>query len=87
MENNSLTKKFSCPCCGYLTLEEGHRFEICPVCFWEDDPIQSEDRRYKGGANEMSLEEARKNFQLYGAVDKEFLKNVRKPKTEEIPLI
>lgn len=26
-----------CPCCGFLTLDERGTFEICPVCFWEDD--------------------------------------------------
>ena len=26
-----------CPCCGNLTLSARSRFEICPVCGWEDD--------------------------------------------------
>ena len=29
--------KFSCPCCGCFTLEERGGYDICPVCFWEDD--------------------------------------------------
>ena len=29
--------KFTCPCCGYLTLNERGAYDICPVCFWEDD--------------------------------------------------
>jgi len=28
---------YSCPCCGYLTLPERGAYDICPVCFWEDD--------------------------------------------------
>lgn len=32
-ENN----KFACPCCGYLTLDERGGYDICPVCYWEDD--------------------------------------------------
>lgn len=26
-----------CPCCAYETLAEKSGFEICPVCFWEND--------------------------------------------------
>jgi hypothetical protein len=26
-----------CPCCGYLTLMERAGYEICDVCWWEDD--------------------------------------------------
>ena len=28
---------YRCPCCGYKTLPERGGFELCPVCFWEDD--------------------------------------------------
>lgn len=78
-----LTKKVSCPCCGSLTLDEKDHFEICPVCFWEDNPIQSNDKEYTGGANEMSLNEARNNYNRYRAVSKDFTSKVRKPKKEE----
>ena len=30
-------KKYKCPCCGYFTLDERGEYDICPVCFWEDD--------------------------------------------------
>jgi hypothetical protein len=26
-----------CPCCDCFTLEERRVWEICPVCYWEDD--------------------------------------------------
>jgi hypothetical protein len=39
------------------------------VCLWEDDNIQYEDLEYRGGANKVSLEEARKNFRLIGTSD------------------
>ena len=29
--------KFACPCCGCRTLNERGAYDICPVCFWEDD--------------------------------------------------
>ena len=28
---------FKCPCCEYLTLDSRGEYDICPVCFWEDD--------------------------------------------------
>jgi hypothetical protein len=55
-------KKFKCPCCGYLTLSELNHYEICDICDWEDDPIQSQDPNYMGGANVMSLIEAQAAF-------------------------
>ncbi len=78
-------KKYECPCCGYLTLDEQPpgTYEICPVCFWEDDPVQFEDPKYEGGANRISLNQARINFRLFGAIDKESIKYVRKPLPSE----
>jgi hypothetical protein len=78
---------YQCPCCGYLTFSEevNGTFEICPVCFWEDDNVQSEDPSFEGGANDVSLIKARKNFLNFGAIKKEFIKKVRKPLPEEIP--
>jgi hypothetical protein len=80
---------YPCPCCGYLTFSEPTRgtFEICPVCFWEDDNVQTEDPIYEGGANRISLLQAKKNFVKYRAVKKEFISAVRSPLLEEIPTI
>jgi hypothetical protein len=77
-------KKYKCPCCGYYTLEDepGH-FDICPVCRWEDDNIQSFDPDYWGGANEMNLNDARKNYKELGAISKDFIDSVRPPTEEE----
>lgn len=30
-------EKYQCLCCGYKTLDSRGEFDICPVCFWEDD--------------------------------------------------
>ncbi|NLJ72316.1 MAG: hypothetical protein GX333_04800 [Syntrophomonadaceae bacterium] len=52
-----------CPCCQKKTLTEGSGlYEICPICGWEDDPVQRADPYFSGGANEMSLKEAQKVF-------------------------
>jgi hypothetical protein len=78
-------RKYECPCCGLLTLEKKPHdtFEICPVCFWEDDNVQFDDPDYEGGANELSLNQSKANFRRFGAVDKESLKYVRKPLDSE----
>src|SRR5436305_8121773 len=62
-------RAYACPCCGFLTLEEPPpgTYEICPVCYWEDDPVQFDDPSYTGGANRVSLAQARQNFLDLGA--------------------
>ncbi|WP_425493889.1 CPCC family cysteine-rich protein [Dyella silvatica] len=50
---------YYCPCCGSKTIDEPGVYEICDVCNWEDDPAQSSDPDYAGGANRISLNEAR----------------------------
>lgn len=79
------TIKYTCPCCGYKTFEQepNGSYDICPVCFWEDDPIQLEDPDYEGGANPMSLRQAQSNFLEFGACDRDMLPNVRQPSSDE----
>ena len=49
-----------CPVWGSQCLGDLPDFDICENCGWEDDPLQRDDPDYDGGANEMSLNEARK---------------------------
>lgn len=51
------TNKIPCPCCGKMMVEE---YDVCDVCFWENDPVQLWKPNTRGGANVMSLNEARK---------------------------
>jgi len=78
--------KYQCPCCGYYTFNEpvNNHFDICPVCFWEDDGVQLANPDYEGGANYVSLTQARKNFKEYGAVEKHFISSVRLPSNDEM---
>ena len=77
--------RYACPCCGHLTLTEKPpgTFAICPVCFWEDDEVQFKNPMSAGGANQVSLVEARKNFREFGAIAEEFREQVRAPTPEE----
>ena len=52
-----------CPCCEKITLDAESLYEVCSNCGWEDDPIQKDDPDFPGGANEMSLNQARKAYQ------------------------
>ena len=51
-----------CKCCNKHTLPKDSIFEICPVCNWQDDGVQNDDPNYSGGANEMSLIEAKQIY-------------------------
>lgn len=79
--------RYPCPCCHYLTLTEPGpgTFEICPVCFWEDDDVQLDDPDYEGGANRESLNQARASFRAIGASSPAHLGAVRPPTDEEKP--
>ena len=76
---------FPCPCCGHRTLAEapGGTYDICAVCFWEDDGVQLDDPDYSGGANVPSLREAQRNYEAYGACDEAARQHVRPPTTSE----
>ena len=49
----------ACPVCGKMTLES---YGICDYCDWQNDPVQYENPEMSGGANKMSLNEARKAY-------------------------
>ncbi|MGN0482273.1 MAG: CPCC family cysteine-rich protein [Lachnospiraceae bacterium] len=80
-----MQKRYRCPCCGYFTFTEKQgSYDICPVCYWEDDAIQRENPDYAGGANHLSLNECRSNYRTIGACEEKFLQCVRKPLPEEM---
>jgi hypothetical protein len=76
---------YTCPCCGYLTLGERGGFEICAVCFWEDDGQDDHDAdQVRGGPNAaLSLTAARANFARFGACEERFVAKVRPPHAHE----
>lgn len=75
-----------CPCCGYRTLGERGGYEICSVCFWEDDGQDDHDAdRVRGGPNgSLSLTAARANYGRIGACDERSVEHVRPPRPDEM---
>lgn len=53
------TNKIPCPCCGKTQVED---YDICGECAWENDPVQLWKPDKRGGANVMSLNEAKEAY-------------------------
>jgi hypothetical protein len=78
--------RFPCVCCGHLVFEGSvGSHEICPVCFWEDDLVQTRWPDCAGGANKPSLIECQRNYQRFGASEARVLRRVR-PAAETEPV-
>jgi hypothetical protein len=72
--------KFQCPCCAYFTLDKVAAYDICPVCFWEDDGTTSE---HSFSPNGIPLDEGRVNYLKCGASKERDLEHVRPPEPDE----
>jgi Cysteine-rich CPCC len=79
-------KTYRCPCCKFKTLLGRGHYEICPVCFWEDDGQDEHDSdEVRGGPNRsLSLRVAQDNFRRFRAVEERFLVHVRGPESDEL---
>ena len=69
----------SCPCCGSRTIGERGNYEICKVCWWEDDGQDNKnaDEIFGGPNYEISLSKGRYNFikfSLYNPKRKDLMK-------------
>ena len=45
-----------------LPMLREREYDICSICSWENDPIQEEHPDMRGGANVMSLYEAKQTY-------------------------
>ena len=76
--------EYPCPCCGHVTLgAPPGSYEICDVCFWEDDAVQLRWTDWGGGANGPSLIDAQRNYVELGAVEERFTRAVRTALVDE----
>lgn len=64
----------ACPCCGFRTLERRGHYDICPVCFWEDDG--SDDVARYSSPNHMTLADGRRNVAEHGVYDRKHTSRV-----------
>ena len=71
IEGESEPLPATCPCCGAASLEERGVWEICAVCWWEDDGQDNHNADVVlGGPNGgVSLTEARMNYLRHGIFD------------------
>lgn len=79
---------FPCPCCGFLTYPvaaDSALAYICPVCYWENDLFEPNDKAPSDENHGLTLCQARRNFLRFGACDERFVSSVRQPFSEEAP--
>ena len=75
-----------CPCCGYATINDDSEMitDICEVCFWQYDEVAQNNPDKAIGPNKISLNMAKENYKLFGAVEERFLNVVRLPHENEL---
>lgn len=75
-------KMYPCPCCGYLVFcEPPGSYDICAICFWEDDISQL--RFPEMGGASIPLIQAQQNYQAFGAIEPRCKEHVRQPAADD----
>lgn len=81
-----MSVRFPCPCCGHLVFDEPPgSYDICGICFWEDDAVQLRWPDWAGGANRPSLIEALQAYVELCTKEFRFTSLVHQP-TDDEPL-
>ena len=85
--------KHYCLCCGYKTLEGSitnfgysvppSTWDICEICFWEDDAVGFSHPDEACGPNAVSLKQAQRNFLEFGALEQRLIQYVRAPRDDD----
>ena len=70
----------SCPCCGYRTLPGRFDYDLCPVCWWEDDGVEPWEY---SGPNAQTLVEAQQEYLAEQRPYRRRPGRVRAPKKKE----
>lgn len=66
--------KILCLVCKNITISFRGSFEVCPICFWEDEgEIKNPDVATGGPNGDLSLNKAIENYKKFGVVEKRFL--------------
>jgi hypothetical protein len=71
---------YPCPCCGYKTLPGRGDYDLCPVCWWEDEGLEPWEL---SGPNARTLVEAQQEFLSESRPYRDRPGKVRPPKRRE----
>lgn len=73
----------TCSCCGYVTISD--QFDACSICRWVHDPVQEADPLHDNkGPNYVTLQEAQRNYRLFGAASKAHVPDARDPSPDDV---
>ena len=73
-------RRYPCPCCGYKTLPGRGDYDVCPVCWWEDDGVEPWEY---SGPNAVTLVEAQQAYLSESRPYRQRAGRVRAPKRRE----
>lgn len=76
-----------CPVCAHRTFEVVGDWDVCPVCGWNSDPVQETMPDDPTGANRVSLNQARQNYQSMGAISPDLLSELDPEEKKKYPKI
>lgn len=65
-----------CPVCRYRTFAVVGDWDTCPVCGWVSDPVQEAIHDDPTGANGVSLNQAKQNYEEFEAITQEKLEEL-----------
>jgi hypothetical protein len=74
-----------CPVCGHHTFETLGAWDTCPVCGWNSDPVQEAIHDDPTGANSISLNQARQNYEAMGVITEEKLAQLDPEEKKKYP--
>ena len=72
-----------CPICERHQFEDS--YDICPVCFWENDGVQYDGPDFGGGANYLSLNDYKKRWKKLNDILPKLMKQYNISKTNLSP--
>ena len=64
--SGEIPELLACPVCRYRSLPILGNWDVCPVCGWTSDPVQEAVPDEPVGGNDVSLKQARENFDRTG---------------------